>query len=69
MDWLGWAMWQRCPRACAWDEQCYLPMWPIYLGGRGPRGPPPGGPGDARPEHNVEEDELKPRCAKMDLFM
>ena len=19
MDWLGWAMWQRCPRACAWD--------------------------------------------------
>ena len=46
-----------------------MPMWPIYIGGRGPRGPPPGGPGDARPEHNVEEDELKPRCAKMDLFM
>jgi hypothetical protein len=19
MDWLGWAMWQRCPRACDWD--------------------------------------------------
>lgn len=19
MDWLGWAMWQRCPQACSWD--------------------------------------------------
>ena len=22
MDWLGWAMWKRCPRACAWDVRC-----------------------------------------------
>ena len=24
MDWLGWAMWKRCPRACAWDVRCIL---------------------------------------------
>jgi hypothetical protein len=26
MDWLGWAMWQRCPRACAWDVRFILPL-------------------------------------------
>lgn len=24
MGWLGWAMWQRCPRACDWDVRLYL---------------------------------------------
>ncbi|KZP34075.1 hypothetical protein FIBSPDRAFT_847212 [Athelia psychrophila] len=29
MGWLGWAMWERCPRMCGLDEQCYIPMWPL----------------------------------------
>ncbi|KII87871.1 hypothetical protein PLICRDRAFT_699365 [Plicaturopsis crispa FD-325 SS-3] len=29
MAWLGWAMWERCDPSCAWDEQCYIPMWPL----------------------------------------
>ncbi|KZP26778.1 hypothetical protein FIBSPDRAFT_854463 [Athelia psychrophila] len=29
MGWLGWAMWERCPRMCGLDEQCYIPMWPV----------------------------------------
>jgi len=58
MDWLGWAMWQHCPRACAWDEQCYVPMWPICIGDHGPNRCPPAG-----------ENELEPRCLNMKGFM
>ncbi|RFU29620.1 hypothetical protein B7463_g6684, partial [Scytalidium lignicola] len=50
MAWLGWAgEWVSCEEKCAWDEKCFIPMWPlIRMGfGRGPR-PPPGG---KRPEH------------------
>jgi hypothetical protein len=64
MAWLGWASeWVRCEEKCAWDETCYIPMWPlIQMGGGGGRGPgrrpyrPPGnyrpgygGPGYGRP--------------------
>lgn len=47
MSWLGWAgEWIGCDVLCAWDEKCYIPMWPIIpMGRRGPgrgRRPPPG---------------------------
>ena len=47
MAWLGWAgEWAECDRKCTWDEQCYIPMWPLihmpnFGGGPGRR--PPGG--------------------------
>ncbi|KZP30252.1 hypothetical protein FIBSPDRAFT_850536, partial [Athelia psychrophila] len=75
MEWLGWAMWKRCPELCAWDEVCYIPMWPLSVdkcwggiggpgcGGRG------GGPGPASaPPPAEDEQELKPRCAKRSEF-
>ena len=80
MDWLGWAMWQRCPEICAWDEVCYLPMWPINLhqhrrvpGGGGRDGPggagPPEGPPPGRMPPPVQDDQpLIPRCAKKEEF-
>ena len=56
MSWLGWAgEWAGCDVLCAWDEKCYIPMWPVIpMGGRRPgrgksrpgygrpRWPPPG---------------------------
>ncbi|KAG9235980.1 hypothetical protein BJ875DRAFT_373112 [Amylocarpus encephaloides] len=33
MAWLGWAgEWTRCEEKCAWDEKCYIPMWPLIAG-------------------------------------
>jgi hypothetical protein len=44
MAWLGWAdAWVRCDKTCAWDEKCYIPIWPL-MGRRG-FGRPPGGDG------------------------
>jgi hypothetical protein len=63
MAWLGWAgEWVACDKKCAWDERCYIPMWPLihmpFGGGPGRRppggrrpgngGPGYGGPGDGR---------------------
>lgn len=56
--WLGWeSEYYGCKEVCAWDERCYIPMWPMIApgnmgpghgggggGGGGPgkdRGPPP----------------------------
>lgn len=53
--WLGWeSQYYGCAEMCAWDERCYIPMWPLmkwggWMGGRRPdHGGPPGrgGPGD-----------------------
>ncbi|KAJ0119910.1 serine protein [Diaporthe amygdali] len=56
--WLGWeSEYYGCEQMCAWDERCYIPMWPLmHMGGgpgRGPggrpgRGPYPGRPGRGR---------------------
>lgn len=43
MAWLGWAgEWTRCEKRCAWDESCFIPMWPMipFRGRGGGRGPP-----------------------------
>jgi hypothetical protein len=61
MAWLGWAgEWVRCEKACAWDEECYIPMWPL----KGPMGRPPRGkrpyrgrlPGEGHPGNGPPED-------------
>lgn len=41
--WLGWeSEYYGCRETCAWDERCYIPMWPLmHMGG----GRPGGGPG------------------------
>jgi hypothetical protein len=64
MAWLGWAgEWVRCEKACAWDEECYIPMRPLMaFTGRLPRDKrPPGGgppsegpPGDGPPEYEPD---------------
>ncbi|KAI3390579.1 hypothetical protein diail_9181 [Diaporthe ilicicola] len=43
--WLGWeSQYYGCEQTCAWDERCYIPMWPlVHMGGGG--GPGRGGPG------------------------
>ncbi|OKL63250.1 hypothetical protein UA08_01844 [Talaromyces atroroseus] len=52
MAWLGWVdQWTYCKHGCAWDEVCYIPMWPtesVDPDGRGwGPGPSPGrGRGD-----------------------
>ncbi|KAI0599827.1 hypothetical protein F4775DRAFT_95946 [Biscogniauxia sp. FL1348] len=68
MAWLGWAdQFVGCSEVCAWDERCYIPMWPLIGwprgGGGGGRGPPrrppstpgngshPGGDFDPPPHH------------------
>ncbi|KAJ2902455.1 hypothetical protein MKZ38_000584 [Zalerion maritima] len=47
--WLGWENeYIGCKEACAWDERCYIPMWPlIHWDGnrRRPGGPPRNGDG------------------------
>jgi len=51
MAWLGWAgEWVRCEKVCAWDEECYVPMWPL----KGPMGRPPKG---KRPSRDGPPDE------------
>ncbi|KAH6693305.1 hypothetical protein BKA61DRAFT_278765 [Leptodontidium sp. MPI-SDFR-AT-0119] len=31
MAWLGWAgEWIGCDKKCAWDESCFIPMWPLF---------------------------------------
>lgn len=50
--WLGWeSEYYGCEQTCAWDERCYIPMWPlIRMGGGGPgRGPPGRRPGKGPP--------------------
>ena len=54
MAWLGWAgEWVSCDRKCAWDEKCFIPMWPLIkmdFGGSPGRRPPPGeSPGHGSP--------------------
>ncbi|CZR66552.1 uncharacterized protein PAC_16453 [Phialocephala subalpina] len=60
MAWLGWAgEWVRCEERCAWDESCFIPMWPLIPfprrrdgGGGGPgRGPPNNRPGYGGPPY------------------
>jgi len=65
MDWLGWAgVWRRCPRACDWDEQCYVPMWPIIpRPDHDDREWPP--PPDAPPP---DAAEFEPRCVGKEWF-
>lgn len=48
--WLGWeGQYYGCAETCAWDERCYIPMWPLmHWGGMG-RGPGRGGPGRGGP--------------------
>jgi hypothetical protein len=57
MAWLGWASeWTQCEEKCAWDEMCFIPMWPLIpmrgfpRGGRRPRYPYYG-PGYGEPGH------------------
>ena len=81
VGWLGWAMWQRCPEICAWDEVCYLPMWPIDVdqrgrgpGGGGQGGPASGGPPEGPPPEMIpppveDGQPMIPRCAKREEFL
>ncbi|KAI0151554.1 hypothetical protein GGR57DRAFT_175180 [Xylariaceae sp. FL1272] len=54
--WLGWAdEFAGCKEVCAWDERCYIPIWPFIQFG-GPPGGMPRPPGDGtrpgRPPHH-----------------
>ncbi|TAQ88139.1 hypothetical protein B7494_g3532 [Chlorociboria aeruginascens] len=67
MAWLGWASeWIGCSEICAWDEKCYIPMWPLL--GRGSfRRERPGRRG---PGFVLDETDLwKPVCVKEDYIM
>ncbi|TVY85577.1 Uncharacterized protein LSUE1_G000091 [Lachnellula suecica] len=45
MAWLGWAgEWTGCEKKCAFDERCFVPMWPLLHWG--------GIPGGSRPYGN-----------------
>lgn len=46
--WLGWeSEYYGCEQTCAWDERCYIPMWPLqHSTGRGPGGGPGRHPGN-----------------------
>ncbi|KII87870.1 hypothetical protein PLICRDRAFT_42393 [Plicaturopsis crispa FD-325 SS-3] len=78
--WLGWAMWERCDPSCAWDEQCYIPMWPLVK-----HMDPPSVNGDPRPsrlhrrssisrqgfDHDPDmtpDEDLVPRCLRLSEF-
>lgn len=70
--WLGWeSEYYGCKEMCAWDERCYIPMWPLMhrgrMGGRPGRGPGGRKPGNGthggppRGHWNIlEDDELPP---------
>ncbi|ORY57140.1 uncharacterized protein BCR38DRAFT_413995 [Pseudomassariella vexata] len=48
MAWLGWEdEFTGCAEVCAWDERCYIPMWPLmrWTGGDGPPRRPSDGNG------------------------
>ncbi|KAF5854068.1 hypothetical protein GGP41_006844 [Bipolaris sorokiniana] len=35
MEWIGWDSWHGCEHRCAFNELCYIPMWPvIYAPGK-----------------------------------
>lgn len=69
--WLGWeSQYYGCEETCAWDERCYIPMWPLmHWGGMGGgRGPGNGthdapdrnrGPGGGR-GHALDNDDMGP---------
>lgn len=46
--WLGWeSEYYGCQETCAWDERCYIPMWPLmHNTGGGPGGGPGRRPGN-----------------------
>lgn len=45
--WLGWeSEYYGCQQTCAWDERCYIPMWPLMHMGGGPGGGPGRHPGN-----------------------
>jgi hypothetical protein len=58
MAWLGWVgEWTGCKEKCAWDESCFIPMWPMIPMGRG-RGPGGGrGPGRGPPRYGYRYGE------------
>jgi len=61
MAWLGWAgEWVGCTKVCAWDEICYIPMWPIswMVEGRGrmDRGGPGFYNGSGPPKFPLEDE-------------
>lgn len=57
--WLGWeSQYYGCKEMCAWDERCYIPMWPLMgqggmrrRPGRGGHGGGPGGGPDGNGTH------------------
>jgi len=63
MAWLSWAgEWTRCEEVCAWDEVCYIPMWPLvnmFPGPHGRRGKPDGRHG-GRDGKGPEDGERPP---------
>lgn len=47
--WLGWEnQYNGCKEQCAWDERCYIPMWPMLHWDRTGKGP-----GRRRPENGT----------------
>ena len=55
--------WQHCVTVnfgifivCDDVDKCYVPMWPIHIRDREPQGP------------SSKEDQLKPRCVKINEF-
>lgn len=53
--WLGWeSQYYGCKEQCAWDERCYIPMWPLMHGG-GMGGRPDRGPGGRRPGNGTHD--------------
>ncbi|KAH9988375.1 hypothetical protein F4779DRAFT_277372 [Xylariaceae sp. FL0662B] len=60
MAWLGWVdVFTGCTEVCAWDERCYIPMWPLIGWGRGPPRRPPGNgtwPGPHYPPYRGPSD-------------
>ncbi|CCF47380.1 hypothetical protein CH063_15792 [Colletotrichum higginsianum] len=84
--WVGWeGEFTRCTRVCAWDERCYIPMWPLLRsvwGRKRPRPPPERGPGNGTepgPGYGMpgrgpgwmgdETDLWEPKCVKMEDIM
>jgi len=74
MAWLGWAgEWTGCKERCAWDEKCFIPMWPL-LARRGWGGPygylvpypyMPSVPASGFPGWTTDESDLwQPVCVK-----
>lgn len=50
--WLGWEnQYTGCEKQCAWDERCYIPIWPFTHDVNGP-GRAPGSGGGRRPPGN-----------------